>query len=256
MIDDRDLDQLAVLDPVRRREPDAEEWSRANAHVERILAGTAEAVPVVRRRGRRLAVGLAGAAVAAAALVAVPSLLPSGGGNAYASWTPEPQMLSAARALPVARACARSMERDPAVFTSDVLLAEQRGQATLAIVKMSGATVVECLSLEPGRATAAMLLADATTGPRQPGAARITIESMSSLGSGDSQYSNVVGRIDPAVTGVELALPDGRRIQASTNLGWWAAWWPGPEGGETDSITIGVRTASGWQWHKQDALYD
>jgi hypothetical protein len=47
------------------------------------------------------------------------------------------------------------------------------------------------------------------------------------------------------VTRVDLALDNGQVVQASVKSGWWAAWWPGPEGGEVDRLTVIVHNAGG-----------
>ena len=52
-----------------------------------------------------------------------------------------------------------------------------------------------------------------------------------SMGSRGEEWSNIVGLVGPGVTGVEGRLDNGRVVQASVKAGWWAAWWPGPEGG-------------------------
>jgi hypothetical protein len=65
------------------------------------------------------------------------------------------------------------------------------------------------------------------------------------VGDGASQYSHIVGFTGPKVTSVDVLLPGGRTVHTSTADGWWTAWWPGPEGGQADTIRIEAHTAHG-----------
>ncbi|MEU1755789.1 hypothetical protein ABZ436_24455 [Micromonospora matsumotoense] len=252
----KDLEQLAVLDPAGGHEPTPAEWARANAFVDRIVEGgaTAHAAPARRPATRRWAVGLVAAGAAAVVgAVTVPSLLPGSMDRALASWTPVPGSLTGEQVMPQARRCAESgVGSDPSapVSPSDVLLAEQRGVATL-LIQQRGAGVIECMSVDGGP-PAAMALADGPLPP--PAAGTVNVETRSSVGDGDDQYSNVVGLVGPSVTGVDLVLADGRTVQTSTRGGWWAAWWPGPEGGEIGSITVLVHHTAGTSTHRIEDL--
>ncbi|WBB68366.1 hypothetical protein [Micromonospora sp. WMMD812] len=241
----KDLQQLAVLDPARGREPSPMEWTRSEAFVERVIAGQATGTPARRPVGRRLVVGLAAATVGAVAVVTVPALLPGTAEEAVAAWTPAPGSLTGEQVLPQARICAGNDVggRSSAVDPADVLLAEQRGLATLLIMRKSNGVVVECMSAGDDDLLASMGLAD---GPLPaPPAGTVDLQTMSSLGSGDAMWSNIVGLVGPGVTGVDVRLDNGKVFQASVKAGWWAAWWPGPEGGEVDHLTVIVHSASG-----------
>ncbi|MFI9643166.1 hypothetical protein ACIG87_24455 [Micromonospora sp. NPDC051925] len=251
----KDLEQLSVLDPARGREPTAAEWARSNALVDRIVDGRAVHTASVRRPARRRwAIGLVAAGAAAVVgAVTVPSLLPGSLDRAFASWTPVPGSLTGEQVMPQARRCAESGVGDGGsgpVSPSDVILAEQRGVATLLILRR-GAGTIECMSLDGGR-PAAMTLTD---GPLPvPANGTVKVETYSSVGSDDEQYSSVVGLAGPSVTGVDLVFADGRTIQTSTRGGWWAAWWPGPEGGEVGSITVVVHSTTGTATHPIEDL--
>ncbi|WP_432843425.1 hypothetical protein [Dactylosporangium sp. CA-092794] len=243
-----ELDRLAVLDPARGREPSEAEWIRSRAAVDRIVAGPR------RRPARRWALVGGGAAVAgAAAAVLVPALLPGTAERAVAAWTAVPSARTGEQVLPQARACARNGVGGSAatVQPADVLLAEQRGVATLLIMRKAG-TVVECLSVGDDALAAMGLAGD---GPLPPVAAgTVTLETMSSLGSGKHMWSNIVGLVGPGVTGVDVRLDNGRVVRASVKAGWWAAWWPGPEGGEVDHLTVLVHTGGGTRGYRQTEL--
>jgi hypothetical protein len=57
---------------------------------------------------------------------------------------------------------------------------------------------------------------------------------------GSQQFSQLVGRTGPGVTGVTLRLRDGTRVTASLANGWFLAWWPGMQRGTATE----VRTAT------------
>ncbi|RSM70092.1 hypothetical protein DMB66_09900 [Actinoplanes sp. ATCC 53533] len=250
-----DLEQLSVLDPAHGREPTAVEWNRANAVVDRIIDGRAVANTLpTRRPARRWVVGLAAAAAAAVAgVVVVPSLLPGTADRAFAAWTPVPGSLTGEQVMPQARRCAESGVGSGSgpVSPSDVVLAEQRGMATLLIQKR-GAGLIECMIVD-GESFAAMPLTE--DAPPVPAKDTVEVATSSSVGDDDDQYSNIVGLAGPSVTGVDLLLADGRKIKTSFAGGLWAAWWPGPEGGEADTIKVVVHNSTGTATYRIGELY-
>ncbi|MGI5239393.1 hypothetical protein [Dactylosporangium sp. CA-139066] len=252
----KDLQQLAVLDPARGRMPTDMQWARSQAFIERVIAGEVTGRPAHQPLQRRLLIGVTAAVAAGgAAAVAVPALLPGAADKAVASWTAVPSARTGEQVLPQARACAGNDVggSSSTVQPSDVLLAEQRGVATLLIMRKSSGTTVECLSVGDDT-LASMGLADNRPRPAPP-AGVATLETMSSLGDGDSMWSNIVGRVGPGVTGVEVRLDNGRIVQASVQAGWWAAWWPGPEGGEAeDHFTVTVHTADATTGYRPSQL--
>jgi hypothetical protein len=183
-------------------------------------------------------------------------LLPSTSGKAFASWTAKPGSLTGAQVLPQARMCAGNGVGSDSWSgdSADVLLAEQRGLATLLIMRKTGGVVVECMSAGPGKdgQLASMSLADGTL-PAPP-AGTVDLQTMSSSGDGDRQWSNIVGLVGPGVTAVDVHLDRGEVFSASVKNGWWAAWWPGPEGGEVDHLTVLVHTAKGVTSHRPSQL--
>lgn len=50
-------------------------------------------------------------------------------------------------------------------------------------------------------------------------------------------YTLVEGRIASGVTGVTLVRDDGQDVQATTENGWFIAWWPGNQGVTTAQVT-------------------
>jgi hypothetical protein len=59
---------------------------------------------------------------------------------------------------------------------------------------------------------------------------------------GSQQFSQLVGRTGPGVTGVTLRLRDGKRVKASLAHGWFIAWWPGTHGGTATEVTTSMGT--------------
>jgi hypothetical protein len=249
-----DLQQFTALDPAAEREPSPAEWDRSRLDVEQTMN---DAAPMPHPRvltSRRFAVGLvAAAAVAVTGVLGVPALLPSTAQKAIADWIPAPGSLTGADVLPQAKACAdgRVGGLEPgAVAPGQVVLADQRGVTTQLILKQ-GAAMAECLIVDTDKPMASMSLDEsqpATT------AKPITIETYSSRGEGDDEYSSVVGRVDPAVTGVDIILRDGKVIRTTAQATWWGAWWPGPAAGQVDAFTVRVHTAKGTADYKPSQL--
>ncbi|WP_394620820.1 hypothetical protein JNUCC0626_17475 [Lentzea sp. JNUCC 0626] len=240
------MTELKDLDPARDREPNQVEWIRSTAHVERVMAGTYASERSAR--SRRTIIGLAATAAAAGVLAGI-ALFPGATDEAFAQWTPTPGQPGSDLVLPQARACAEAWGAS-APAASDVVLAEQRGIATILILKKD-AGLAECMAI----GEEVFNYQGLTGGPVAPlNGAAVTYETSSSSGNGDDQYSRVVGRMGPDVTKVEIALADGQVITAGTGSGWWTAWWPGPEGGEVGTWKVVVHTAQGSSSHDPSEL--
>lgn len=184
-----------------------------------------------------------GVAVAAAAAVAVAAvqLVPNGNGNrAYASWTATPKAVAVADVLPQAKQCATGWGADweTPPTAADIVLAERRGDATLVLVKMDSTALTSCFVLDPAEGAAGADLLD--TASPAPAAGRVRTVSMGAVEGSEGWYSSVIGRAGAGVEKVEIELPDGTEVRASLRDGWWAAWWPGHEGGEADGVRIVV----------------
>jgi hypothetical protein len=248
---DHDLSRLATLDPAGRREPTEEQWRRSRARLEETMANPRE---VRRPRARRLVIGLAAATLlAAGATLAVPAALPDGDA-AYASWTPVPAAMPDADARAAAGDCARTWDGATA---GDIVLAERRGVTVLLIMWLRGGPLIICSSLGTGHPAGAERLSDDRGAePPLPAAGRVTLDGgMGATGIGDRWYSEAAGRVGPGVTGIDVTMPGGRTVRASVRDGWWAAWWPGHEGGETSTIRIVVHTDAGSRSYRQDELF-
>jgi hypothetical protein len=281
-----DLDRLAVLDPARDREPSALEWTRSEAFIERTMAGQAPRTgqppmsrrliagaepgtgrPLMRRwlfggaepgtgrplMRRWLIAGAGAMAVGAVAAVAIPALVPGAAEQGIASWTAMPTARTGDQVMPQARACAgNDVIARTTASASDVLLAEQRGESTLLIMRKGG-HLVECLLVGNDEAAASMALIEESAIVVPP-AGTVELETSSSLGEGDGEWSNALGLAAPDVTAVEVRLKGGGTVHASVKSGWWAAWWPGSEGGNTDDFTVTVHAGTRTTTHKASDL--
>ncbi|MBM2619497.1 hypothetical protein JIG36_28480 [Actinoplanes sp. LDG1-06] len=236
------MTDLAALDPALDRQIDPIERRRSEIALDAIIAGTTRDGRTHRTVMRRAAIGVAAVAVAVAGALAVPALLPSAADKAFAAWTATPTPIDPQQVLPAAKNCVSSYGADPSGVTAgDVVLSDQRGIAISLIVK-HGADALECMSVEDDKTFASQLLPGS---PLTPPNGLLSVDTRSSYGSGDTQYSHVVGFTTAKVTGIDLILADGRTVHTSTADGWWTAWWPGPEAGEADTIRVVAHTAGG-----------
>ncbi len=189
---------------------------------------------------------LAAATVAAVAAVTVPAIVsPSPVDRAIASWTPKADEVTGAQVLLQANACARNWGAESAQ-ASDVLIAEQRGDTTSMIMKV-GAELRECTVTGDDEPWGWQSLAAVSTPAPAPGT--VLTETWDTRGSDGNSISKVVGRVGDGITGIDVVLNNGTTIKAMSAGGWWTAWWPGTEGGES-AFTVAVHTAAGTRTHR------
>ncbi|MEU8239408.1 hypothetical protein AB0C07_14290 [Actinoplanes missouriensis] len=250
-----DLNRLAVLDPARDTEPTDMQWARSQAFIERTMAGQSPRRTPTSSPRRWIAAGAAAVAAGALAVVTVPILVPGAAEKAVASWTAMPTARTGEQVMKEAEVCGAGEVggSSSTVSPSDVILAEQRGDATLLIMRKNTGDVVECLIVGKDQ-VASMGLTNGSPLPKPP-AGTVNLETMSSAGDGDGMWSNIVGLAADDVKAVEIRLQNGRTFQASVRGGWWGAWWPGPEGGEgKDTFTVIVHTGAGTTEHRPSDL--
>ncbi|GAA2660408.1 MULTISPECIES: hypothetical protein [Actinosynnema] len=240
---------LRRLDPAAGREPSGEEWIRSEARIERIIGGEGEAAAVRERRSVRRRIGVVVTAAVVAVGLVVVGLVPGATDEAFARWTPDPDVLPGELAMPQVLACAKSLGAE--LTPEDVVLVERRGIASILVLREGGG-YAECMVVGE-RVFNWQGLYD-----REPEAltgAEATVETMSSSGEGDEQYSRIVGRVGPEVLAVDVRMGDGRVVRAGSAGQWWTAWWPGPEGGEVGGTTLVLHTASGATEHEPGDLW-
>ncbi|SDS69479.1 hypothetical protein [Actinoplanes derwentensis] len=253
-----ELEELSALDPSRDWEPDPARRARSAAFVDELTRSPAQtgfATQTGFAARWRLVVSVAAVACAAVVgVLAVPSLLPGDLDAAYASWTPVPDRLTSTEALPEAQQCASGWStgwiRQPTA--GDVLLAERRGIATTLLIAKDDDGLVVCDILDPADGVAGASLLDPES--PVPPADQVSVISQGAGGNG-TWYSQVVGRAGPGVTDVDVILPGGTTIRATTRAGWWLAWWPGREGnGKADELRFVVHGSAGPMTYRESEL--
>lgn len=226
---------LHDLDPAPKTVLTKAERERADATFARILA-TPNHDPVTadhvrpRRRWIRLLVpvGLVGAAV-----VAIPALLLSGG-SAFASWTPTPEPLTAAKTSAAAATC----RADFAIPASGeaALVAERRGEWTYVLISepKAEATCLMRNDLVGQDPAGHEVFGNYDTHPgKAPTVARDRIVETGSMAGGTDEgwfrkgwLTWTYGYVGSDVTGVTVHTPLGFDVEASVDNGRFAAWWP------------------------------
>ncbi len=91
-------------------------------------------------------------------------------------------------------------------------------------------------------------LAGASTSLPAPAPGTVITETWDTKGVDGNSISKVIGRAGSGVTGIDVVLTNGTTIKALSAGGWWTAWWPGTEGGES-AFTIAAHTATGTTTH-------
>jgi len=128
-----------------------------------------------------------------------------------------------------------------------IVLTDTRGPYTeILFVAARGAAELSCFT---GRLPRSGGLGGsfASRSPRPVPAGQVTVVSSGGRTTppveGSRQFSELVGRTGPGVTGVTLTLRDGTRVAATVANGWFLAWWPGPQGGTGMHVTTSKGTA-------------
>lgn len=178
-------------------------------------------------------VGVAAATVAA---FAVPGVV--GGGQAFASWTPTPENLTAAEIVSVGDACVSHwmLNNDTdSGFGGTPVLAERRGDwSYVALSDGAGFTFTcvlpnEAIGADPEDYASKMLGAAGNDAELSTPRARQISDVSSITGVIDEGEFNLVeGRVGRDVIAVSVLRPGSDVIEASVDNGRFAAWWPAP----------------------------
>jgi hypothetical protein len=258
-----DLHQLALLDPVRGREPSAQERVRARADLERTMAlprsapiGRTASTGLSRLWFQRLTVagallGTAGVATAVVLITQNGASDAPGSGEPATRVTSGPDKAVTPRRLdrkPMTRkevlkagtACAKVHAPDaPSPLRGwNVLLAEPRQDTFAEVLMQRGDLVSSCtLDLDTGEVDGKLLVESpgwlqAPKGIKYPdptGGSANVVEAGISFGSNGfpwMEYSTAIGKVGDDVTGVDIVLKNGTTVPATVGAGWWTAWWP------------------------------
>ncbi|MDO8143661.1 hypothetical protein [Isoptericola sp. 178] len=237
------LDDLGGLDPARHLRAPGHPDDPALARVLAMDRTVPDRYLAPARRSRAgVATGVfAGAVAAVAAGVVVSTTL--GGPEAYASWTPTPQVVDPAAAAQDAASCptaAHAIDEDAAgagapitEIPVDPVLAEVRGDYTYVLLSGDGA-LAECFVTKDGGTQVYSSESVGGTpvprpGPRELVVAETGTASWSDGPSGEGAVTAAFGRVGEEVEAVTVATADGEQVAASMDDGWFALWAPGEE---------------------------
>jgi hypothetical protein len=79
------------------------------------------------------------------------------------------------------------------------------------LIMRRGEEIVECFGLDSSDGLGGAALTDRQPPPLPD--ARVTLETRAAHGEDDEAYSQVVGRVGPSVTGIDLVLSNGRKCR-------------------------------------------
>jgi hypothetical protein len=254
--------------------------SRAVAALPRDAGDRLRGIDYHPRTGRLSPRLTAGAVIGAAATTTVVSVVVLGSSqSAFAGWSPSPSSAPISLTSSADGACqAQLAARPPGLDLSptgpwSVVATDVRGPFTLVIYEngdvhatcLTGpTTTVVSRSAPTGRSMTVSQSGGASgSGAGSGGRYRASSGSWSSVtgtgtGSGSSgeisnavvahlasttqgPYTFVEGHVDPGVMGVTVVRSDGERVQATTDNGWFMAWWPGTQG----AASVQIATAAG-----------
>lgn len=176
---------------------------------------------------------IVGVVLAASAVIAI--------GCGGTSETPSPSVqavLGPWRAQPVdalderlaAIAEAKCRAKTPEASGLPVVLHDQRGDGIDTVVFADANGNASCQVVGDSSGAVTWVAGGGTTGPAtdEPGETDITIDGMGSTsGSDTGTVSDISGRVGAAIASLRILLDDGRQITATTEHGWFYAWWPG-----------------------------
>ena len=220
-----------------------------------------------RRTGARiLQIGVPGFAVSLGLTL---TLVLAGSQAAFAGWSPSPTPASAGQTSSADATCQAQLAAAPPIapgvaagggwseVSTDVrgpftLVTYQNGSGSATCLSGPSITVVSQDTASGGSVSVSRGVKVSGSGRGLGAVGSVSILRMSSgtikhatlthvSSAGQDPFSFVEGQVDEGVTGVTLVLSDGEHVQASTDNGWFLAWWPG----SLDTTSAEIATASG-----------
>ncbi len=168
--------------------------------------------------GRRAWLAVAGVAIVIFVVGAVVLTLPPGRGT----WTTEPSALDAGMQDVAQRLCLEPILADSDGSLEDVEpIQDQRGADGAGFAWIGPQQLAHCVVIGNG------------DGTYRPATSVLTSEDPGTTGELDLGIRFVgpptiaIGTLGPGSEGVRLRLADGTDVLATTNDGYWLAWWPG-----------------------------
>jgi hypothetical protein len=197
--------------------------------------GTASRPAAQRRAPRRLALAGAAAGVLTVGLVLAPPL--TGGDEAFASWTAQPQALAAEQRPGAAESCRENLadgagaDDTAALARSVVAVAESRGEWTTVLLAGAGGFSALCVTdTSAGLFTQGMIGSVGVPGGyTAPGPRDVVATDLGSGTMAAGELSLAAGSVGPQVVGVAYRSLDHGLVEASVAEGRFALWFPGGE---------------------------
>lgn len=257
---------LRTLDAADHRRQDS--GDRARADLRRILATPPTPPSTARPPGRaprqdrpaapaptarRLALAAGAVAAVTAGVVAAPSL--TGGDRAFATWTADPDAMTAQQRAGAAAGCRSAQGEGAAADHADDLraaepaVAERRGTWTTVILAGTDGFSALCITDDSaGRFARGMLGSVGTAAGETLPTARGLVAS--TLGTGTMSAGDIslaAGTAGPDVVGVVYASPVHGDVAATVSQGHFALWMPGDdlEHAPTDGVEVRVTYRDG-----------
>lgn len=163
-------------------------------------------------------------------------------------WREDPIELDGTQTAIISDACAAAALELLGQAESDLptALVDARGEGFATAILADDLLAIECLARTDGRTAnvdAVWRLSPTRTalidGPK------VTLARLVEEEDRDGGRIVAFGRFGPEATGVTLGFRDGSEVVASTDLGWWAAWWPSNVRPVTIAAVDGSGTAVG-----------
>lgn len=190
------------------------------------------------------------AAGAAAVTVLVIGTSGSGPASAFAGWTADPTPTTASQLQAGETSCT-----NPALASLAPTLSDTRGPFSMLVYVQSSVTTI-CIARLANPAGGGGASGPAVGPPviaqyGAPGTSAIAPDTISpesgiyitpknALFSGSTTGQGLrilAGQVGPDVTAVTLTLNDGSSVEATTQNGWFAAWWPSVQGVQSADLT-------------------
>lgn len=131
----------------------------------------------------------------------------------------------------------------PALSSMSQVLSDTRGPFSFLVYANSDGTASAACFDAPGFASVSEVRAPAPVKVAADGLNVVRQAQSVSQGKG---YTFIEGQVGSGVSQVTLDLSDGSTVQATTENGWFAAWWPGSTGATHATLTTssGTRTVA------------
>lgn len=163
-------------------------------------------------------------------------------------WREDPIELDDTRTAIVSDACAAAALAQLGQAESDLptALVDARGEGFATAILADDLLAIECLARTDGRtATVDSVARLSPTRTALIDGPKATLARLVEEEDRDGGRTVAFGRFGPEATGVSLGFRDGSEVVASTDLGWWGAWWPAAVRPVTIAAVDGSGTAVG-----------